>query len=138
MSQEKEKLLEIGLNDLGRFAIGQESNALYFDNVKVRDTAPAAGEDKLKSEIRDVVSEVVSARFDRIESLLTEIRDRLSLAWQPGAPEGKERLVNVRRFDDVEALLGKIHNSLSSVRREVAVAAKAKRKQFRRHPSPTK
>ena len=136
MPKEKEKLLQIGLDDLGRFAIGQESNALYFDDLKVQNALVAAGDEKLKREIGEIVREVVSPRFDNIESLLKEILGRLTSARREVAVAATADLKP--RLHNVESLLGQIRNRLISEHRAAAAAAKAKRKAFRRDTAPKK
>jgi hypothetical protein len=79
MPNEKEKLLEIGLEDLGRFSIGENSNALYLDDLKLQDALARFNyEKRLKREIKEIVHEVVDPRFDKIDSLLKTILERLT------------------------------------------------------------
>ena len=122
----KEKLLDVGLNDLGRFAIGKDSNALYFDGQRLQPSPSAAGDQNLRRQVEEIVREVVNPRFDRIESLLRYILGRLpsksrEITQTPGTRR-KSAIPLVR----VEPLFGEIHDGLITVRDEVAEAARQK------------
>jgi hypothetical protein len=132
VSDEKEKLLQIGLDDLGRFAIGEDSQALYFDDAKLQDL-PIARDEKLKRQIAEIVRDVVSDRFDNIESQLEQILARLSLLPRASAKTQMKHLVRPGNLRELTELSGEIEK----LKRRLSLSKKAKRKQFRRQPSPT-
>lgn len=130
----KEKLLQIGLDDLGRFAIGEDSKALYFDDAKLQDELPILRDEKLKREIGEIVREVVAARFDNIESQLRQILNRLSLLSRPAAKMQKEEFA---RSGSVREL-GELSEQIERLKRRLGLLKRVKRKQVRRQTSPTK
>jgi hypothetical protein len=133
MPEEKEKLMQIGLDDLGRFSIGQESNTLYFDGLKVQDPVAKAGDEKLKAEIAEIVREVVEPRFVNIEILLTKILNRLSPAGREISSAAKPEPKSWRTVYDFVTLLGKARKELSLLQQEIAEARKSKGKTVRRY-----
>lgn len=134
MSAGKEKLLQIGLDDLGRFAIGEDSKALYFDDAKLQDELPILRDEKLKREIGEIVREVVSARFDSIESQLRQILNRLSSLSRPATKMQKEEFARSAGVRE----LGELSEQIDKLKQRLGLSKRAKRKQVRRQPSPTK
>jgi quinol monooxygenase YgiN len=114
---EREKLRQIGLTDLGRFSIGRESNALYFDDLEL----DALADEISKREIRKIVHEVIDppfdnihsrfdnidSRFDNIDLLLTKILERLTSTYQ-------KRSVMVVRAVELRAKPGKTNELCST------------------------
>jgi len=122
----KERLLQVGLNDLGRFAIGQDSKALYFDGQRVQPSPSAAGGQNLRRQIEEIVREVVNPRFNQIESLLRYILRRLPSKSREIAPPPGIKLKSSIPLVTVEPLFGEIHDDLITVRDVVAQAARQK------------
>jgi len=91
------------------------------------------GDEKLKTEIAEIVREVVEPRFVNIEILLTKILNRLSPAGREITGATKTELKGWRSFYDLETLLGKTRKELSLLQQEIAEARKSKRKTIRRY-----